>query len=108
MAYAVVGGVALLAVQSIGDSHVSLYDVSDPNVPVWWASANNTSGVLAGNGNGTGNLTWGDISGNTAHLWAMSSNQGIQAFTVTVPEPTTAAIAGLAICTLIGMRRVRQ
>jgi hypothetical protein len=51
MAYAVVGGIPLLAVQSIGDSHVSLYDVSDPNVPVWWPSANNTSGALTANAN---------------------------------------------------------
>jgi hypothetical protein len=44
LAYTVVGGKALLAVQSIGDSHVSLYDATDPTAPVWLASGNNTSG----------------------------------------------------------------
>jgi len=95
LAYASVGGMALLAVQSIGDSHISIYDVSNPATPIWLASGNNTSGALTANGNGTGQLAWGDISGNTAHLWAMSSNQGIQAFTITVPEPSAASFAVL-------------
>lgn len=108
LAYAVVGGLPLLAVQSIGDSHVSLYDVTDPAIPVWLASANNTSGALTANANGTGELAWGDIVGNTAHLWAMSSNQGIQAFTVIVPEPSTVALSilgGAAICFSLIRRR---
>jgi len=108
LAYAVVGGMPVLAVQSIGDSHVSLYDMTDPAAPVWLASANNTSGTLAANANGTGQLAWGDISGNTAHLWAMSSNQGIQAFTVTIPEPATATLLGLGISALIALRRSRR
>lgn len=113
LSFAVVNGLSLLAVQSIGDSHVSLYDVSDPVTPLWLASANNTSGTLTANGNGTGQLAWGTITDNgngtsTAQLYAMSSNQGIQAFTVVVPEPSSAALAGLAICALIAMRRSRK
>lgn len=108
LAYAIVGGLPLLAVQSIGDSHVSLYDVTDPATPIWLASANNTSGSLTANGNGTGELTWGDISGNTAHLWAMSSNQGIQAFVVTVPEPGTFALGAFGIGLLALCRKFRK
>jgi len=107
LSYAVVGGLSLLAVQSIGDSHVSLYDVSNPALPTWLASLNNTSGTLTANANGTGELAWGDISGNTAHLWAMSSNQGIQAFIVTVPEPSAMAMALLG-AGLFGFCRTRR
>lgn len=107
LAYAVVGGVPLLAVQSIGDSHVSIYDVTDPNAPVWLTSGNNTTSPAV-NGNATGQLAWGDISGNTANLWAMSSNQGIQAFILVVPEPSTAVLAGLGLGALFGLRRNRR
>ncbi|MEO6035376.1 MAG: DUF4623 domain-containing protein [Verrucomicrobiota bacterium] len=107
LAYAVVGGVPLLAVQSVGDSHVSIYDVTDPASPIYLASGNNTSGTLAANANGTGELAWGDISGNTAHLWAMSSNQGIQAFTVTVPEPSVLATM-LIGASAIGLSMLRR
>jgi len=92
LAYSVINGLPVLAVQSIGDSHVSLYDVSNPGAPVWLASGNNTSGVLTANANGTGQLAWGASTslgdGRTSQvLYAMSSNQGIQAFVVTIPEP---------------------
>jgi len=92
LAYAVVGGVPLLAAQSNGDSHVSIYDVTDLANPIFLTSGNATTGTLTANGNGTGELAWGDISGDTALLWAMSSNQGIQAFTVVVPEPSVIAM----------------
>jgi len=108
LAYAEVGGVPLLAVQSTGDSHVSLYDVTDPANPIWLANGNNTTGPLVANPNATGQLSWGNISGNTAQLWAMSSNQGIQAFTVTIPEPATATVLGLGLATLIALRRTRR
>src|SRR5207244_2191966 len=58
LSYNVLGGKALLAVQSIGDSHVSIYDVTDPAIPVWLASGNNTISPVA-NANGTGELAWG-------------------------------------------------
>jgi hypothetical protein len=98
LAYDVLGGKSLLAVQSIGDSHVSIYDVSNPLAPVWLASGDNASGTLTANGNASGELAWGATTTNpdgsvTQVLYAMSSNQGIQAFDITVPEPSTMALS---------------
>jgi len=97
-------GLTLLAVQSVGDSHVSVYNISDPNNPVWLASGDNTTSPAA-NGNGTGELAWGATTDNSdgsvsETLYAMSTNQGIQAFTVTVapvPEPTTLSLLALGL-----------
>ncbi len=113
LAYNVVGGRTLLAVGSIGDFHISLYDVSDPSNPVYLASANNTSGTLTANGNGTGQLTWGPATYNvdgtfSADLYALSSNQGIQAFIVTIPEPGLLTLAALGLGLLALARRGRK
>ena len=102
LSYNVINGMALLAIQSIGDSHVSIYDASNPSAPVYLASGNTTSGTLTANGNGVGELGWGPTVANgdgtfSARLYAMSSNQGIQAFTVTVPEPSTLALGLLGM-----------
>jgi len=111
LAYTVLNGLPILAVQSIGDSHVSIYDVTDPATPLYLASGNATSGTLTANGNGTGQLAWGAVTTSglsaTQTLYAMSTNQGIQAFdvTVTIPEPTTFAGACLAALALVGGRR---
>lgn len=99
LAYAVINGLPILAVQSIGDSHVSIYDATNPAAPVYLTAANNTTGTLTSNANGTGQLAWAySGTGNTATLYTMSSNQGIQAFTVTVPEPASlVGLAGVAV-----------
>lgn len=110
LAYTVLAGNPLLAVQSIGDSHVSIYDVADPASPVWLVSGNNTVSP-ASNGNGTGQLAWGDVSYDSVSgrwsqtLYAMSSNQGIQAFVVSVPEPGTASLLGLGALMALALRR---
>jgi len=109
LAYTVLDGVALLAVQSVGDSHVSIYDETDPSNPVWLGSENNTTGALTANGNGTGELAWGNVTYNadgtvSEDLYAMSSNQGIQAFIVTVPEPGSSSLAMLGLA-ILGVRR---
>ena len=107
LSVATVAGVPLLAVQSIGDAHVSLYDMTDPTAPIYLASGNNTTGALAANGNGTGQLAWNVTGPTTATLYAMSTNQGIQAFTVTVPEPT--AVAGMIVAAgAVSLRRHRR
>lgn len=113
LAYTVLNGVSLLAVQSIGDSHVSLYDVSNPASPVWLVSGNNTSGTLTANGNGTGQLAWGPTTINgdgtaTEILYAMSSNQGIQAFIVTVPEPGVFALFAMGLGALLLRRKIHR
>lgn len=113
MSYAVINGLPVLATISTGDSFVRIYDASNPLAFVLLGAKNNTSGALSANGNGTGDVAWGSITSNSdgtasALLYTLSSNQGIQAFTVIVPEPTTAALAGLGVCVLIGMRRLRK
>ncbi len=113
MSYAIINGLPVLATISTGDSTVRVYDASNPLALELLGVGNNTSGVLAANGNGTGDVAWGSLTdtgdGRTsAILYALSSNQGIQAYTVVVPEPTAAALAGLGLCALIGMRRFRK
>jgi Domain of unknown function (DUF4623)/PEP-CTERM motif len=113
LAYDVLRGTPLLAVQSTGDSHVSIFDLSDPINPTLLLQANNTSGTLTANPNGTGQLAWGDTTVNgdgsvSQTLYAMSSNQGIQAFVVTVPEPGAFALAALGLAALAIGRKVRK
>ncbi len=91
VAYSVVGGVPMLAVQSAGDSHVQVYNVSDPTAPVYLVSHNNTT-APATNGNQTGQLAWGATTVNgdgsvSQILYGLSTNQGIQAYTFTLESP---------------------
>jgi len=116
LAYAVVGGTPLLAVENssttAGDilaSTVYLYDVTNPASPVLITSGKNATGTLTA-ANGNGELAW-DITGpNTANLYALNANQGIEAFTVSVgsvPEPTSFALAGMSGLGLV-VRRLRR
>jgi len=113
LAYTTLGGMSLLAIQSIGDSHVSIYDASNPSAPVYLASGNTTSGSLTANGNGTGEMAWGDtiVNGDGTFsrvLYGMSSNQGIQAFLVTVPEPGPMGLGAVALGLIAFLRRFRK
>jgi hypothetical protein len=112
LAYAVIGGVPLLAVQSTSDAHVSIFDMTYPATPVLLGTANNTFGLLTPNGNGTGGLAWSESNSNTARLWAMSTSQGIEAFNIIVPTPSPLrvprfAIAGGGGASTGGVRTVR-
>src|ERR1017187_3314450 len=113
LAYTLLGGEALLAIQSIGDSHVSIYNATDPNNPIYIASLDNTTGTLTANGNGTGELVWGAITANpdgsvSENLYGMSSNQGIQAFIVTVPAPGTLALLAIGLAAVVTRKKFRH
>jgi hypothetical protein len=107
VAFANVGGMSLLAAESTTDAHVSLYDVSNLSKPVYLGSANATTGNLHANTHDVGQLAWGNITGNTAVLYAMSTDQGIQAFTVMIPEPgvLTLGAIGSGLLMLCSFRR---
>ena len=90
--YTVVGGNRLLATVDTATSNVRIYNATDPSNLGLLATVNNTSGALTANGNGTGSVAWGPVFGDTAILYAMNSNQGIQAFAVTIPEPGVGAL----------------
>jgi hypothetical protein len=109
-----VNSTPLLAVIDSNSSNVTIFDITNPATPVSLTSGNATTGTLTANGNGTGGLAWGNVIDNldstyTATLYAMNTNQGVQAFSVTmtaVPEPASwsmvFAAAGLG---LAGLRR---
>jgi len=103
--YAVVGSTPYLAAVDGTSSTVRVYDATDPLNLSLVASANLTSGTLASNVNITASLKWGAISGDTATLYAMSTNQGIQALTFQIPEPSTLLLGGLGLGLLIRRRR---
>jgi hypothetical protein len=109
MDYAVIGGVGYLATLDTANSLVRIYNLSDANNPALVASANNTSGDLTA-GNGTGQVKFGAISGNTATVYAMGANQGIQAMTFTVvPEPEEYAMLAAGGLIAFGVwRRIRR
>lgn len=92
--YAVIGGRPVLAVIDSNNSQVTVFDLSDPNTPVQLAQGNNTTGALTTNLNGTGAVAWGAITGNSAVLYAMNSNQGIQAFQFTLSPLASATPIG--------------
>ena len=77
-------------------SIVRVYDVTDPAAPALAGSLTTTTGTLVANANGVGAVAWGKITPGattTANLYAMATNRGIQAFTVTVtPDVSPPAI----------------
>jgi hypothetical protein len=97
-------GTPALAVLDANNSVITIYDITNPTAPISMASMTTTTGTLTANGNGTGSVSWGEITSTTATLYAMSTNQGIQAFTITnIPEPTSIALLGML--SLVGLRR---
>lgn len=66
---------------------VRVYDITDPASPALLASGATTTELLPGNANGTGSVKWGAINGNSATLYALTSNQGIQAFNFSLDLP---------------------
>jgi hypothetical protein len=102
MDYAVVAGIPLLATIQTAGNLVRVYDLST-GTPSLYDSANLTT-ALAANGNGTGSVAFGAVTGNSVNLYAMNSNNGIQAFVVTIPEPSSL----LMICAGAGLMLRRR
>lgn len=117
MDYTVIGGLPLLATIEAGgaatSSTVRIYDVTDLQNPVLLGSARNAE-VAVGNSNGSGGVAWGEVFSNvdgtyTANLYAMDTNEGLQAFQVVgVPEPGTGMLLLLGLGMLIFGQRIRR
>lgn len=113
---------SLLATIETGTSRIRLYTGSNPsavagatlgtlqfaNTTLGGTSGfyNNTSGTLFANTDGTGDLAFGTDPNGVLRLYAMNTNQGIQAFTVTaVPEPSSIALVTLGVVGVVARRR---
>ena len=91
--YTVINGQALLAVVNTNSSLISIYDITNPAAATLLTTGSTVSGLLSSNANATGGLQWGEMLSPTSQvLYAMSSNQGVQAMIYTVPEPSTYAV----------------
>jgi len=118
LAYVEVAGSPILASMDSNNSNVFIWNIADPAAPTVLASSLNLTPYdpvfdpAPGNLNATGGIAWGPVVDNgdltyTATLYAMNSNQGIQAFSVQlVPEPSTYSMlfAGSALA-VFGLRR---
>lgn len=103
--YAVIGGVPYLAVVDTNSSVVSVLDITTPTAPVSVASLTTTTGSPNGNLNGASQVAWGDITNLggglfSAQLYALNSNNGVQAMVFAVPEPSTYALMGGAFAAI--------
>ena len=92
--YTVINGQALLAVVNTNSSLISIYDITNPAAAALLTTGSTVSGSLIANTNATGGLQWGEMLSPTSQvLYAMSSNQGVQAMVFqAVPEPSTYAV----------------
>ncbi|HMO87479.1 MAG TPA: DUF4623 domain-containing protein, partial [Lacipirellulaceae bacterium] len=103
MDYAVVDGRPLLAIlecsadqSAAARARIFIYDISDLSKPIAERKIQEGSNLPIvdpengpnqfGNGNGTGQVKFGAINGNIATIYAMSTNNGIQAFQLTLDE----------------------
>lgn len=116
MDYAVIGGKPYLAVLDTNSSLVTVFDVSNPANPFSYGSLTTIVGASVANANASSQVAWGDITNlgggfYQAQLYAMNTNNGLQAFNVVVPEPSTWALvatAGLGACSGALVRRRRR
>jgi hypothetical protein len=115
MDFAVVGGVPLLASVEASASVLSagarlfVYDMSNPSAPVRLAELTAQPGASNANGNGVGQVRFGALGPTSAVIYAMSTNNGIQAFQLTgVPEPATWAMLAAGLTAMaVGRSRPR-
>jgi hypothetical protein len=93
-------GTPLLATIDSVSNIVRLYDATNLAAPTQLSALTLTTST-AGNGNGTAQVLFGSLSGQPV-LYALNSNNGIQAFQI-VPEPSTTLAAGVCTVGLAGM-----
>lgn len=107
--YTVINGQALLAVVNTNSSLISIYDITNPAAAALLTTGSTVSGALTPNANATGGLQWGEMLSPTSQvLYAMSSNQGVQAMVFqAVPEPSTYAVmaGAFAVIGLVASRK---
>lgn len=100
MDFAVVAGKPLLAIMEcstdqgpLGRARLFVYDMNDPTAPLVERKIIEGSNLPLENpggpnqfvnGNGTGQVKFGPINGNVTTIYAMSTNNGIQAFELTL------------------------
>jgi hypothetical protein len=105
MDFAEIGGVPVLATVDTISSVVRAYDFTDPENPILLDALTTVAGASNANGFGVGQLRFGEIEGDTATIYALNTNNGIQAFTLTVPEPASAGLLALGAVAVGGARR---
>ncbi len=104
--FARIDGQDFLATLDANNGRVYIYNVTNPAAPQSvFTFAGSPTGFSAipgtatynSNGNATGSVQWGAIDNATASatLYVLASNNGIQAFTFTVPTPGAMALLGL-------------
>jgi hypothetical protein len=106
MDFAIIDGVRVLATVDTATSIVRAYDVDDPTSPHLLAQGTTIGGSSNANPNSVGQVRFGPITGSSATLYALNTNNGIQAFTLTVPEPASVSIVSVSSIGLI--RRPRR
>lgn len=112
MDYAVVGGVPYLAAvntATAGESKLWVYDMSNVAAPLLVGTIDNLPGAANANANGVGQVRFGAITSNSAVIYVLNTNNGIQAFKLQgVPEPASVALATLAAFGLAAAARRRN
>lgn len=98
----------LLASVDVNSSLVRIYDLAAPGGPAVSQSLTTIIGASFANGNAVGNLDFGVDADGFLRLYAMNTNNGIQAFrsVVAIPEPTSLVALGvIGIGFLVRRRR---